>query len=434
MPKLKSLSTFLTTIVLLLLTDNANPCSMYKITAAGKTMLGSNYDAYYLTTRIWFENGKNSGDYGAVFTGGRVVGENNIAPQSGMNEFGLAFTQAAVHSKESKAANKKTIVNTTTYLKDILHKCKTVEEVKDYINQYDHSIFSAVFLYTDKSGKYLIVEPDTMIMGNEPKYVLSNFCPSTTTDLNEVKLVRYRNGVEFLKSKIDTTIDFCTALSDTMHVCRKKIGDGTLLTSIWNVNAGITYLYFYHDYKHLVQFNLKDELAKGNHAFEIPTLFPPNAEYEKLINFKIPQNSSAIQLFFIFCGGLFLFSSLFFFISFIRNRKSKTEIKKPFDKIKLLLSLLSVILLYYVFVLATNELIFYFPSPYKDATFSLLNIAAYIPFLMLLLIIPLFGINWKLFIENGWGNFSKWLFAINNVTYLTLIVLFTYWGLYNVFN
>jgi len=46
---------------------------------------------------------------------------------------------------------------------------------------------------------------------------------------------------------MDTSITFYTALSDTMHVCRKKVGDGTLLTSIWNLNDGVTYLYFYHD-------------------------------------------------------------------------------------------------------------------------------------------------------------------------------------------
>ena len=435
MTKLKSFTSFLTTILVLFLSDSAQSCSMYKISMNGKTMLGSNYDAYYLTTRIWFENGTKTGDYGAVFTGGRIDRENKIAPQSGMNEFGLAFTQAAVHSKElTGITNRKTISNITTYFKDILHKCRTVEEVKDYINQYDHSNFSAVFLYTDKSGKYLIVEPDTIIEGNDPKYVLSNFCPSQTPDLSIIKMKKYTNGIAFLKNKIDTTIGFCTALSDTMHVCRKKIGDGTLLTSIWDVNAGITYLYFYHDYKHLVQFNLKDELAKGNHALEIPTLFPPNAEYEKLIDFKIPQNSSAIQLFFIFCGGLFLFSSIFFIISFFRNRKAQKGIKNHFNKIKVLLSLMSTILLYYIFVLATNELIFYYPAPYKDATFSLLNIAAYIPFLILLLTVLLLRINLKIFKENAWSNFSKWIFAINNLTYLTLIILFAYWGLFNIFS
>ena len=48
-----------------------------------------------------------------------------------------------------------------------------------------------------------------------------------------------------------------------MHVCRQKHGDGTLLTSILDLNAGITYLNFYHDYDKQIKFVLKDELAKG---------------------------------------------------------------------------------------------------------------------------------------------------------------------------
>ena|SRR5215217_4601794 len=94
---------------------------------------------------------------------------------------------------------------------------------------------------------------------------------------------------------------------------------------------------------------------------------------------------------------------------------------------------LSLILIYYMFALASEINIFYFPAPYKDYKFSMLDIAAYIPFLILFIIIPLLLINRKVFIENAWPNISKWLFAFNNVVYLTLIVLFSYWGLYNVF-
>jgi hypothetical protein len=397
-------------------------------------MLGSNYDAFYLTTKIWFENGTKSGDYGCVFTGGRIDAENKTAPQSGMNEMGLAFTQAAIHNnRQTRLSDLKIISNLTTYLKDILHKCKNIEEVKDYISKHEHSNLSSVFLYTDRSGRYLIVEPDTMIIGSDPKYVLSNFCPSTT-NTSEVKITRYRNGIEFLKNKIDTSVRFCAALSDTMHVCRKKIGDGTLLTSIWDVAAGITYLYFYHDYKHLVQFNLKQELVKGDHSFEVPALFPPNVEYDQFINFKIPQNSPAIQLFFLFCCGLFVFSLFFFLISFLKNRKRKNQARKPFNKVRLLLSFISIVLLYYLFILATNELIFYFPAPYKEPVFSLLNVAAYIPFLMFPLIIYSLRINRKIFKEDLWPKFSKWLFVLNNLSYLTLMVLFAYWGLFNIFN
>jgi hypothetical protein len=56
-----------------------------------------------------------------------------------------------------------------------------------------------------------------------------------------------------------------------------------LLTSIWDLSNGIVHLYFYHDYKNHVQFNLSQELAKGDHSFEIATLFPQTSEYQKLL-------------------------------------------------------------------------------------------------------------------------------------------------------
>jgi len=249
-----------------------------------------------------------------------------------------------------------------------------------------------------------------------------------------VKQKRYLNGIAFLKNKAGTDIAFCTALSDTMHVCREKMGDGTLLTSIRDLNEGIIYLNFYHDYRHQIKFNLKEELAKGDHMLEVPALFPKNAEYEKLRNFRTPQNNSSIEHFFMFCCGLFLFSALFFLVSFFRNRKTPVEIKSSYNKIKFLLFILSGVLLYYILALVRNENIFYFPAPYKDYTFSMLNIAAYIPFLVLLLIVPLLRINLKIFREHSWRNFSKWLFALNNLAYLTLMILFVYWGFFDIFN
>jgi hypothetical protein len=253
----KSLS-FLIAITLFF-AQNSLACSSYKVSVGDKTMVGSNFDAYYLNCQLWFENAKNASEYGAFFTGGRLDGENGIAPQTGMNEFGLTFSRLASAPPEKELLPKtlkKTITNPTNYLKEILHRCKNVEEVKSYISQYDYGFFSEdVFIYVDKSGKYLVVEPDTMVIGSEAKYVLANFCPSQIADLSSVKQDKYQKGVTFLKNKIDTSLTFCTALSDTMHVCREKIGDGTLLTIIRDLDSGNFYLNFYHDYKHQIKFN-----------------------------------------------------------------------------------------------------------------------------------------------------------------------------------
>ena len=226
MPKLKFKKSLFTLIILLLYCSQAVTCSMYKVTVDNKTMVGSNFDAYYLTPRIWFENGIKSGEYGAVFTGGRFDGANGFAPQTGMNEYGLTFSRLASPAPEKDLiidVSKKKITNPTLYLKDIMHKCKTIDEVRAYIQKYDQSFFiEDVFIYIDLTGRYLIVEPDTMIIGNDSKYVLANFCPSRNSDFNSIKQVRYRNGVEFLKNKIDTSIQFCTACQTRCMFVVKK--------------------------------------------------------------------------------------------------------------------------------------------------------------------------------------------------------------------
>ena len=150
-----------------------NSCSLYKITVNGKTIVGTNFDEYYLNPAIWFENATKNKMYGAGFSGGRQDGINGIAPQSGMNSEGLSFSRLAAPTPETVAVilkNKKQITNPTLYLKDILHNCKNVDEVKEFISQYDFSYFlQDVFIYIDKSGKYLVVEPYTMTISNDAK-------------------------------------------------------------------------------------------------------------------------------------------------------------------------------------------------------------------------------------------------------------------------
>jgi hypothetical protein len=214
-----------------------------------------------------------------------------------------------------------------------------------------------------------------------------------------------------------------------MHVCRKKIGDGTLLSSIWDLNNGTVNLYFYHDYKTSVQFKLSEELKKGDHSIAIDTLFPPNPEFEKLRNFKTPKDSIVIGSFIVAAAGFFLLTSIFFLIQYFR----RTE-RKKYAYIQLVLFPLGLILFYYMFVLSGSVNVFYFPAPYKDPTNVFKSVTSYIPFLLLLLIVPFSVINYRLFKENSWTVLAKWLFTLNNLIYVILIALFAYWRFYDIFN
>lgn len=415
-------------VIFTLLSIAAFACSGYKITKKGRTLFGSNEDAWRTTSRIWFENKTDYYLYGAAFTGSRYDGKNGFAPQSGMNEKGLVFERLASYAPDSKSglANRQKITNPTLYLKEILHNCATVEEAKAFIEKYDYSYFlEDVFLYADKSGKYLIVEPFKLTIGDEATYVISNFCPSATSPEQANRLDRYRNGKLFLKDKLETSLEFATALSDTMHVCREKIGDGTLLTSIWNLNDGTVNLYFYHDYKTTVSFNIADELAKGDHILAIDTLFPENAEFEKLKKYQTPQNNIRIGMFLVFSGVFFLLSALTFLIMYIRKRKFLA-----YKKWLLFLVPMGLISCYYLFFLVTNMNVFYFASPYVDYYNSFNSVLSYFPFVLIAVIVPLWIVNIKTWREKSWSWFAKSIFLVNNVLLMALIGFFYYWGFY----
>ena len=98
-----------------------------------------------------------------------------------------------------------------------------------------------------------------------------------------------------------------------------------------------------------------------------------------------------------------------------------------------MLAAVSLVLMYYVFKLATEMGIFYFPAPYRDPGSMLLTLAGYLPFVILLAIIPLLLINRKVVKEKAWRGTSRWLFTLNSTIYVALVALFAYWGLYAVF-
>ena len=420
-------------LLLTLAGNKAHACSMYKVTADGKTMVGCNEDAWRTTSVIWFENANEQQKYGAAFTGSRQTFDHKIAPQSGMNETGLTFSRLQSYhpNQEIDVQGKKKISNEVTYLTGILHHCATVAEVKHYIKQYDHSIFiDDVYMYIDSTGNYLIVEPYKLIEGNDPNYVLSNFCPSITDNEAARKLERYRHGEDFLKThNASTSLDFCKDLSDTMHICRSRNGDGTLLTSIWNTKDGLVNLYFYHSYDSTVQFNLAEELAKGDHLLSIPTLFARNPEFERLANYKTPFNTPKIRVSLAGLGGVLSVFALLFGFSAVRNRNSDFSLKPV-----LAFSGMNLILTGYLFVLATDIYIFYFDAPYKHYSSGLITASSYTPFLLLLAIAPLSLFTLRVFKCTETTTWLKALTVSNSLIYLMLIAGFAYWGLYSVWS
>ena len=244
-------------------------CSMFKITLFGKTMVGNNEDFWNPNTYMWTEQGKNQ-EYGAIY-----FGYDNFWPQGGVNQAGLVF--------DGFAEEYLAIIDTlgklplkSDFIKEIMRTCANVDQVRKYLRQYNLSgLERGMLLFVDKSGKYLVVEGDSLMIGNREYYVLSNFYPSLTPDENKVPIAFYQKGRKLLESRKDTSLSFCSAVMDTMHQ-EKEWGGGTMYTTIYDLNDGIIYLYNFRDFAHVMKFDINLELEKNNYARFIPDLFPEN--------------------------------------------------------------------------------------------------------------------------------------------------------------
>ncbi|SFM79948.1 hypothetical protein SAMN05428949_0835 [Chitinophaga sp. YR627] len=420
---IRSLSVLLT-IIITLSYFPATSCSMFKITLHGKTMAGNNEDAWKINSKIWFEKGV-IGQYGAAY-----VGHSDLFPQGGINEAGLTFDGFTVYPRPLRsAAGKKKIDDKTAFMKMLLQRCGKVEEVQQLAYQYDRSVFNTgVFLFVDSTGKYLVMEADTLIVGNDEKYVISNFCPSTIKDPAEVKIGRYQRGQQFLSLHSDTTLAFCKAVMDTMHECRNKMGDGTTYTVIYDLKARMINLYFYHDFTHTVGFSLMDELKKGNHLLNIPDLFPPNHEYLNFVHFKTPFNSSFIKLFLYVLELLLVLLTVFWAIYLTGLLFSgKINIKTHYGMCLLLI--MNIGLGVYLFILQNNQPLFYYDAPYYVSGKTVLDLTAYLPVVLLGLIIPVGLANIRAVNRPSVTKFTRRIFTLNTVIYLISLLLFAYWGL-----
>ena len=276
---------FAVLILVFSLGQTALGCSMFKLTMYGKTMVGNNEDYWNPNSRIWFEQGKVN-EYGAVY-----VGYDDFWPQGGMNQAGLVFDGFSMdYLAINDTLGKKSL--DVNFLRYIMKKYSAVDDVKKYLSQYNlHGLETSMFLFIDKTGKYLVVEGDSLITGNNQSYVLSNFYPSQIKDENEINIPIYHKGKRLLESKKDTSISFCSSVMDTMHQ-ERNWGAGTMYTTIYDLKEGTIYLYFFRDYTHVVKFNLNQELKKKDYSLVIPDLFPENKKGQDFLNNYNAINSS----------------------------------------------------------------------------------------------------------------------------------------------
>ena len=237
---------------------------------AGQVLVGNNEDWSNPHTKIWFVPAK-AGSYGRVY-----VGFDDLWPQGGMNERGLWFDGFA--APPVKATGSSDLPSFPGNIVDkAMAECATVEEVVRLFGQYNRSFLrDGILMFADASGDAVSIEPDAMVRKTRNHFVQTNFHQSRSQRGAPDK--RFALATEMLeRAGDDISVDLFRRILAGTH---QKGGFPTLYSNIYDLRSRTMYLYYFHDFEHVVTFNLADELKKGSRVLDIPALFPRNVAAE----------------------------------------------------------------------------------------------------------------------------------------------------------
>lgn len=244
-------STFWILLVLHLIPFSATPCTIFVLTDRHHTWFFNNEDYLIPTTFLWFRaSGKDH--LGCAF-----VGFDNGMAQGGLNEKGLAFDWVA-GSTENWTADESMARVQGSSSERMLESCSTVPEAIAFYQKYYEPVFRyAKILIADKTGA-------SVVIGGH------------NGELHFEKSVRSRGfgfGQQILSKRLTSAGNPALAEGiSILQACKQQGIYATKYSNVFDLRSGEIHLIGFSENRPDISINLKTELSKGSHHYEIPRI------------------------------------------------------------------------------------------------------------------------------------------------------------------
>jgi len=201
-----------------------------------------------------------------------------IVPKQGMNDQGLYFdllwTPVLIPTNSSDKptfdSDDPDYYQYAIWAK-CLATCSTVSEVLEIFDQYnlEAMYFIQVFV-VDKYGDSVIIEGDDIIYREGDFQVVSNFFQSHP-ELGSMTngFERYNIAVSMIENMTDFSDEFFRSICNATHQ------SGTVFSNVYDLKQGSLYCNYYQNYENTLEFDLTEELAKGERNIHLGSLFEP---------------------------------------------------------------------------------------------------------------------------------------------------------------
>jgi hypothetical protein len=254
-------------------------CTAFMSSESDLVLVGNNEDFYHPYTRIWFIPSTN-GRYGRVY-----FGYDDWRPQGGMNDQGLFFDAFSTAPLEVKLSKEKPKFK-GNFFDTFMAKCATVEAVLDFFDRHNlEFMLKFQLLIVDATGDSAIIEGDHIIRKKDSYQVVTNFYRSKVAyrdfpcEWYKGGCLRYQIAENMLKKNRSASVEYFRDILNSTH--QNTLGVQTLYSNIYDLKSRIIHLYYLHNYDHEVTISLNDELKKGRHYYDLPSLFGEKVSYTK---------------------------------------------------------------------------------------------------------------------------------------------------------
>jgi hypothetical protein len=265
---MKKIIVFTAFSCIILFCSSISACTVFNYTVGESTLAGRNMDWYTQDNFIAFFPSEE-GKYGRVFFGW------NSYPswfQGGMNDQGVMFAYLAAPYLRVMDSIGKPIYygNYRNLMEKCLEECASVTEVLDIFDQYNLRFLETChIMVVDRYGDSAIIGGDDITMKEGSFQVVTNFRPSHPL-LGGYPCWRYTRAFEMLEDLDDFSVDYFTEILNQTHQEGNYPTQWSIVYDLLNYDI---YLYHYHEYRHVIRFNLLNELESGEHVYSIPSLF-----------------------------------------------------------------------------------------------------------------------------------------------------------------
>jgi penicillin V acylase-like amidase (Ntn superfamily) len=241
-------------------------CSIFSVSRDGNTFFCNNEDEGLRHGRVWFLPGIED-QHGLILFGYGIY-RNVMVPVGGLNDQGLCLDMTAVSETQIQLDPSKPNYE-GSYFIDMLRECATVEEAKQWVVSYNLLLLNWQQAHiADSAGDAVVIGLDDngnlwMTNKSEDYLVSTNF---NLAQSEEHHVERYDTMVSMLSIMSELTIDYCQEILQTVSA------SATMYSYICDQQNGLIFLYSRGDFERVAILNVTDELAAGDHSFDIERL------------------------------------------------------------------------------------------------------------------------------------------------------------------